>query len=171
MVPYALAALALAVAILFLKLASDHKSILDASVRGAIVARVQSLRADQPAAWGKMNAGEMLKHLRGAMEMATGALDIPDSPRRFLRVFPLKQLIVFILPFPKGAPTAPQLVTTGAAIDFEAEKAAVVALIGSFHEASPQPWPEHPAFGELGREGWGTLAWKHADHHLKQFGA
>ncbi|WP_424351099.1 DUF1569 domain-containing protein [Lutimonas sp.] len=28
----------------------------------------------------------------------------------------------------------------------------------------------HPFFGELNREEWARLVYKHLDHHLKQFG-
>jgi hypothetical protein len=28
----------------------------------------------------------------------------------------------------------------------------------------------HPFFGPLTHAGWGRLAWKHLDHHLRQFG-
>ena len=29
---------------------------------------------------------------------------------------------------------------------------------------------EHPKFGPLTQSEWGRLAWKHRDHHLRQFG-
>ena len=28
----------------------------------------------------------------------------------------------------------------------------------------------HPAFGPLNPREWGRIAWKHLDHHLRQFG-
>ena len=28
----------------------------------------------------------------------------------------------------------------------------------------------HPAFGKLSPRAWGVLAWRHTDHHLRQFG-
>ena len=31
-------------------------------------------------------------------------------------------------------------------------------------------WPEHPAFGSLTHRAWGVLKYRHADHHLRQFG-
>ena len=31
-------------------------------------------------------------------------------------------------------------------------------------------WPDHPAFGSITGEAWGVLAYRHTDHHLKQFG-
>ncbi|MEK7381556.1 MAG: DUF1569 domain-containing protein [Gemmatimonadota bacterium] len=29
----------------------------------------------------------------------------------------------------------------------------------------------HPAFGSMTKSSWGILAYKHIDHHLRQFGA
>lgn len=31
--------------------------------------------------------------------------------------------------------------------------------------------PVHPAFGRMRRADWGIWAWRHLDHHLRQFGA
>jgi len=31
--------------------------------------------------------------------------------------------------------------------------------------------PSHPLFGPLTWQEWGVTTYKHADHHLKQFGA
>ena len=35
---------------------------------------------------------------------------------------------------------------------------------------SDAEWQEHPAFGRLARRAWGVLAYRHLDHHLRQFG-
>ena len=31
-------------------------------------------------------------------------------------------------------------------------------------------WPDHPAFGSMTERDWGVLAYRHADHHFRQFG-
>jgi hypothetical protein len=31
-------------------------------------------------------------------------------------------------------------------------------------------WPEHPAFGHLTHRAGGVVEYRHADHHLRQFG-
>lgn len=165
---YLLAALALAAGLVLLSLALRHQTLLRPGVERELQDRLAKLSPDSPRRWGRMSPGQMLRHLAGAIRMATGDLEIArrSSP---LRLFPLKQLIIFVLPFPPGAPTAPALVVNGE-VDFEAERGTVAELLGAFARRDLGAWPEHPVFGALNREQWGVLVWKHADHHFRQFG-
>jgi hypothetical protein len=132
--------------------------------------RVATLRADAPARWGKFNAPQMVCHLTDAARMAMGELQVP-SKKLPIRYFPLKQLILYALPFPKGAPTAPALIgrmaTTWSSERVELE----LALDRFVAQRTRQQWPEHPAFGPLSRAAWGVLVYKHTNHHLRQFDA
>ena len=88
-----------------------------------------------------------------------------------LRYWPIKQLVIYVLPFPKGAPTAPELLARCDKADLEIEQAAFRALAAAVAaKPATDAWPEHPAFGALTHKAWGVLAWRHADHHLRQFG-
>ena len=111
----------------------------------------------------------MLAHLVDWMEMASGQL--PTAPRRRLLRYPgVKHLVIYWLPFPKGVPTAPELVARTPS-DWSAECTALSRHLESFVEMeSGFAWPEHPAFGMLTPKAWGTLAYRHIDHHLRQFG-
>jgi hypothetical protein len=112
----------------------------------------------------------MLAHLNDALRMTSGELRIP--PRNMvLRHWPVKQLVIYVLPFPKGAPTAPQLLARCDKAELEVERAAFRTLAAAVAAKPPSDsWPEHPAFGALTYKAWGVLAWRHADHHLRQFG-
>lgn len=168
MLLYVVVAAGLTIALLLLSLAMKHKSLLDPAVEQEMLRRLDALTAGSTGRWGKMTASQMLKHVSGALRMATGDLEIP--PRKTpLKFFPLKQLIVFVLPFPKGAPTAPALISRED-VPFEAERATVRDLLSAFPKRQIENWPPHPAFGALNREQWGILAWKHVDHHFRQFG-
>jgi hypothetical protein len=162
------AALLLVLALGLFAMAERHKTLLDPAVERELQGRLRSLAADKQGRWGRMTAGQMLRHVASALRMATGDLAVP--PRRTpLRLFPIKQLIVFVLPFPHGAPTAPSLVVKDA-VDFDQERQTVADLLASFASRNLATWPDHPAFGPLNRDQWGVLAWKHVDHHLRQFG-
>lgn len=146
-------------------------SILKDSDRSAIVSRLQSLSASSVGQWGSMDVAAMLQHLRLSAEMALGELTMPSSNKRAFQVFPLKHLILYVLPFPKGAPTAPAL-KPGLETPLEQERTALLSLLeriasGPDHGAGPS----HPLFGPLTWRQWGVLTYKHADHHLRQFGA
>jgi hypothetical protein len=146
-------------------------SILKESDRAALASRMRRLSDSSTARWGKMSVTEMLHHLRLSGQMAVGELEVADANKRAFQRFPLKHLILYVLPFPKGAPTAAELLPDAAAT-FEEERAAVLALLDQIG-VGPQDGagPAHPLFGPMSRREWGTVTYKHVDHHLKQFGA
>jgi hypothetical protein len=118
-----------------------------------------------------MDAKAMLAHLRLSALMALGELPVACKSKRAFQVFPIKHLILHVVPFPKSAPTAPELLVPNvASIDaIRSELASLVERIG----AGPREGegPVHPLFGRLSFGEWGVATYKHADHHLRQFGA
>ena len=147
------------------------RSILNENDRASIVSRMRSLSPSSAARWGSMDVTGMLQHLRLSAQLALGELAVPPKNKRAFQVFPLKHLILYVLPFPKGAPTAAEL-KPKAATEFEEERARLQELlerIGTGHRDGMGP--AHPLFGPLSRHEWGVATYKHSDHHLKQFGA
>lgn len=145
------------------------KTIFDEQQRNALLTRVDRVTADLRPQWGKMNAEQMLAHLVESMRMAAGELYC--QPKKLpIRFAPLRQLVVYWLPWPKGSPTAPELLPPDrrAIEDSKRELVRLVGLVGG--RGKEKNWPYHPAFGNLGRRGWGALGWRHLDHHLRQFG-
>ena len=145
-------------------------SILNESDRAEILRRVRSLSASYNARWGTMNVVGMLQHLHLSERMTTGELEVPSANKSAFHYFPLKHLLLYVLPFPKGAPTAPALKPV-AASTFEAERTALLELLERIGTGpSDGNGPEHPLFGPMTWREWGAVTYKHADHHLKQFG-
>lgn len=145
-------------------------SILDEGRLEALCGRLATLRPDSQARWGRMNAGSMLAHLSLSARMALGELEVASKSKRVFQVFPLKHLILYVVPFPKGAPTAPELLA-GAAGAFEADRQALVELVQRIGTGPREgAGPAHPLFGPLSRAEWGAATHKHMDHHLRQFG-
>jgi hypothetical protein len=145
------------------------KTLWNEADREVIDARLARLAADTPARWGRMRAPQMLAHLTQSMRMATGELAVKPKSL-FIRHTPFKQLIIYVLPFPKGTPTAPELLARTPE-EWGSELSALRASIDAF-TARPRElsWPDHPAFGRLSPAQWGVLQYRHADHHLRQFG-
>ena len=75
----------------------------DSTVRNTFADRSARLAADTKPGWGKMNAAAMMAHLNDSYRMCLGELPV-KSKNLFLRYTPIRQLIIFALPFPKGAP-------------------------------------------------------------------
>lgn len=152
-------------------------SVLNEGDRAALAGRLRSLSASSTGRWGSMDVVGMLQHLRLAALMAVGDLQVPSANKRAFQMFPLKHLIIYVLPFPKGAPTAPELKPTAAeskaqiAASFEAERTALLELLERIGTGVRDgAGPDHPLFGPLSRREWGVATYKHTDHHLKQFG-
>ena len=137
--------------------------------RRIIGERIRRLAPGSAPLWGRMNAPQMVVHLTDAVRMATGELPVKskESPVRFT---PLKQLLLYVLPFPKGLPTARELITRAPA-EWSGEVSTLFSAIESFaaYDAA-KLWPDHPIFGAMSRRDWGVLAHRHFDHHLRQFG-
>ncbi len=145
------------------------KSMWQAEARRDLTERVARLTPDTRPSWGRMNAPQVVAHLTQAMRMATGELrtEPKSSPLRFT---PLKQLVIYVLPWPQGTPTAPELLA-GVPTTWDADVAGLCALIDTFGSLErDRQWPVHPAFGKLSAKTWGALGWRHVDHHLRQFG-
>lgn len=137
--------------------------------RAELLRRFASLTDDHAGRWGRMTPAQMVRHIAYALRMATGERPVPlrNSP---LKYFPLKQLVLYVFPFPRGAPTAPELVVKDS-LRVAEERPALEAAVEAFLARDPAgAWPGHPVFGTMSGEAWGALAWKHADHHLQQFG-
>jgi hypothetical protein len=142
----------------------------DAASRRAICDRINRLTPEAQARWGKFTAAQMVAHLNDAMRMATG--ELPVAPKKIaIRYFPLKQLILYVFPFPKGAPTAPELLARCNAADLQTELAQFATIAErTAAKSGSDRWPDHPAFGPLSHKAWGKLIHKHTEHHLRQFG-
>ena len=146
------------------------KSIWQDEARQELNDRVGALTPDRGAVWGKFTAPKMVCHLADSLKMAMGDLKVP-SKHLPIRYTPLKQLIIYLAPFPKGSPTAPQLLTR-APQEWGRDVGDVQALLARAGSArTTDSWPEHPVFGTLSKRAWGVLIYRHMDHHLRQFGA
>jgi hypothetical protein len=145
-------------------------SILNDVDRTAICQRISSVTSASVPGWGRMDAKAMLTHLRQSALMGLGELPVACKSKRAFQVFPIKHLILHVVPFPKGAPTAPELLVPDAAsVDaIRPELVSLLERIGAGPRAGDGP--VHPLFGRLSFREWGVATYKHTDHHLLQFG-
>ena len=133
--------------------------------------RLDALGPDAAARWGRMDCPQMLAHLTDGLRMALGELLVTTKGPGMLRLPPIRHAVIYWLPFPKSAPTAPELLSRRAT-DCQAECADLKHLLERMAAMEgAREWPEHPAFGRMTSRDWGTLVHRHVDHHLRQFGA
>lgn len=145
-------------------------SLWDEARRHELLGRLDHLTPEVPARWGRFTAPAMLAHVNDSLRMPLGEVT-PAEKKVPIRYFPLKQLIIYALPFPKGVPTAPMLLArTGTAV-FGDEVQAFRQILQRLGDRARQTrWPNHPAFGAMSRRDWGVLGYRHVDHHFTQFG-
>jgi hypothetical protein len=145
------------------------KSIFNPAVHRELQDRVQRLTPQQQPHWGTMSAAQMVAHLTDSLKMASGELEV--APKNVaIRFSPLKELVLYVLPIPKGLPTAPELIARKPD-DWTAEIASLREQLNGLVERGAEALaPSHPAFGTLSPKQWGVLVYRHMDHHLRQFG-
>ena len=103
--------------------------------------------------------------------MAAGRAPSGQQEQASLSGVPNQHLILHVVPFPKGAPTAPELLIPDAA-PVDAIRSELMSLVERIGSGPREGYgPVHPLFGRLSFREWGVLMHKHADHHLRQFGA
>ncbi|MHB8839837.1 MAG: DUF1569 domain-containing protein [Gemmatimonadaceae bacterium] len=146
------------------------KTIHDAAARHALMARLDRLEPITPARWGRFTAPKMVAHLISAVRMALG--EEPAAPiRSYLGNRVVRWLVIYVAPWPKGAPTAPEMLARAP----ESWAADIATLKSALDQAAANgqhgTWAPHPAFGTLSGGDWGVLLHKHVHHHLTQFGA
>ena len=145
-------------------------NIWNDSDRAELVRRALTLTPAHTARWGTFSVGGMLAHLNDSTRMASGELLVTGKAPAFLKWRFVRYLFIYVLPMPKGAPTAPELLGRTAAADVVSEQQQFETLFDALARRESLA-ASHPAFGAMSRDDWGALVHKHVDHHLRQFGA
>ncbi len=148
----------------------EVKNLFDPAVKQEIIERINTLTPQSPRQWGKMDVSQMLAHLQQPLEVALGIRTIKGSFFMNLILPLFKKTLWDDKPWKKGLPTDATYITIGELKEFVAEKAKLLELVSRFEEKDVN-LEKHPVFGRMNKEQWSKSAWKHIDHHLKQFGA
>jgi hypothetical protein len=151
------------------------RTIADPVVLRDLSVRLSRLTPDTSRRWGTLTAHEMLCHLGDATAMV-----LRDRPRIVPvdgRPRPLRRGLGLWSPlrWPHGLRTSPHYDphTLGSRpADFDRDRARVVdglERLGTASTGVPLE-PAHGFFGRMSRRDWQRWAWKHTEHHLRQFG-
>lgn len=147
-------------------------NIFTKPVAEQMVQRIEALRPDTQAKWGKMTVDQMLAHCSVSYEMAfENKHKKPGAFARFLLKSFVKNTVVNEKPYGKGGRTAPAFVIADHR-NFEAEKNRLVAYIRKTADLGEAHFDgkESLSFGVLTKTEWNNMFYKHLDHHLNQFG-
>lgn len=145
------------------------KTIFDKATRDELITRIQSLKADTPSQWGKMNVYQTVKHCRLWEQMIIG--EYPNKRMLIGKIFgkiALKKILKDDSPMGKNTPTTPELRAAETTGDFEGERSKWIALLEGHADYKNRGFV-HPFFGEMTDDQIGLMSYKHTDHHLRQF--
>jgi len=149
------------------------KTIRDEKCRGELIARLEKLTGDEKPAWGKMTLEQMLSHLVQSGDMPFETV-MGDHSNVFSRTL-LKPLVLYVLPIPKDVKVGPELDQQQDGRKPQGIGVDKAAAIESVHRLGTLPENHdclgHPFFGKMSAKQWAVMAYKHIDHHLRQFGA
>lgn len=149
------------------------KTVFDKTSRDNLVDRIAALDENNTAEWGKMNVYQMVRHCSLFEEWVLGKND-PVYKQAFLgKIFGkmvLKGMVKDDSPIKRNMPTTDDLKIKETTGDLGSEKTKWIALIEHYEHYS-NPEFIHDFFGKMTIEQIGILAYKHTDHHLRQFSA
>lgn len=147
------------------------KNIFDQTSREELITRISNLKEGTDAQWGKMNLYQMLKHCTMWDEWILGKNNYVYKQAFIGFIFgkiALKRMIKDEKPFDRNVPTSPELKVKETTGNITAEKQKWVELIREYEHYS-NPGFIHDFFGKMTADQVGILAYKHTDHHLRQF--
>ena len=151
------------------------KTIFDSVVNDEVISRIQWLTADNKGQWGKMNVFQMSRHCNLWSEWVLGkGIYTNHTYRQDLlgKIFgkwALKANTKSDKPMGKNMPAGMLVVKSTEVGDLDAEKERWLQNIAGFRSFSNNRFV-HDFFGKMSTEQIGIFAYKHFDHHLRQFG-
>lgn len=147
------------------------KTLFHKATANDIIERVNRLQPDKKAIWGEMNATEMLLHSNLCNEEIFQP--VTSAKTTTFKQYMLRILALYIAPnFKKGIKGDAKKETVGRidVKEFEQQRQRFIELINRFPNHKGDLTLPHIAFGNISTKEWGIAAYKHMDHHLRQFG-
>ena len=147
------------------------KNLFDQEAYDEVLRRLELLQSDSPARWGKMNVSQMMAHCIVPIKVALGEQQVKRTLVGLMFGKMGKRMVLKDEPFRQGLPTDPSFVIKYQP-DFNEKKQELKTSIEKLLTTDKKAMEQrpHPFFGRMTIEEWGTLGYKHLDHHLRQFG-
>ena len=144
-------------------------------LRNRFVPLLQQLPSDTKAAWGKMTVQQMIEHFADSVRIASGKVmhsDVLTPPENLDR---MRAFLESEKPFRENTPNAlmpeiPAPVRNPSKADAVKELKTEIDFFFSVFEKNNLQVTRNPFFGDLSYEQNVQLLYKHAVHHLKQYG-
>ncbi len=161
--------------LLYRKIKLKHnrlKTLFDLSARKELIQRIHLLSEKSTPLWGKMNVYQMTKHNTYWNSWVLGKGDFVYKQEFLGKIFgkmALKNTTKDDKPIGKNLPTGIAFTVKETEGDVNEQKELWANLIADFEYFSNKEFI-HDFFGKMSKEQIGIFAYKHSDHHLRQFG-
>jgi hypothetical protein len=148
------------------------KTVFDKATRDNLIRRIQALDDPRSAQWGKMNLFQMVRHCALWEGWIQG-----KPPREYRQELlghlfggmALRNMAKDDKPLARNVPTGRDFKIRETEGDLAAERRRWAEMVAGYEHYS-NPGFIHDFFGRMTVEQVGQLAYKHNDHHLRQFG-
>lgn len=136
---------------------------------------LRQIRSDQQPEWGKMTLQQMIEHFSDSVRIASGKTahtDILTPPENLQR---MRDFVMSDKPFRENTPNPLMPETPAPVVNLSVEEAIAELQqeLNDFFtvfEQNKMQVTRNPFFGDLNFEQNVQLLYKHAVHHLRQFG-
>jgi Protein of unknown function (DUF1569) len=140
-----------------------------------LLERLERVTPETARVWGTMTPHQMVCHLNDSFKLSMGERSAVDISTPLTRTV-VKWIAIYTpLPWPKGLTTLPEVnqqIGGTAPIEFWRDRDALVRTMTRFSAAERDfEWSTHPIFRRMSEREWQRWGYRHADHHLRQFGA
>jgi hypothetical protein len=147
----------------------------EAFLKNELIPLLKTLQPGQKGQWGKMDGQQMVEHLRDVFKVANGKIVLPlvnTDPARLERD---RAFIMTDMPFRENTrvpvmPEEPRPHKYPSIDEAIAKLKPELEEVFTVYAGDPQKTTHNPMFGELNYEQQVNLLYKHAMHHLRQFG-
>jgi len=145
------------------------KTIFDKTTRDELIIRINTLNENRTTQWGRMNVYQMVKHCKLWEEMMSGKIKCKRIfLGRLIGRMALKNAVKDDTPMMRNAVTSPELKVKELSGDLASARMEWISLLEEYAHFSNRDFV-HPFFGKMTKEQIGYHAYKHTDHHLRQF--
>jgi len=142
----------------------------DAAARTSVRQRLERLTPNAPRKWGRMTPHQMVCHLTDGYRMSVGERTPAPVHNFFTRTVVKFVALHTPMTWPKGVKTVPEADQEQGGTkpaEWDRDLAELLRRVDAF---TPVDGRNHSIFGPLTGSEWNVWAFRHADHHLRQFG-
>jgi len=151
--------------------------LLSPATLASLERRLRALHPGARRRWGTMSPAQAVEHLAESYRARVEGRALPRRGNLLHRTLLRWLLLHTPLRWPRGRPRTPAPAAPEGGGErpadphFGARIEELCALLRAFSAlGSRMHRVEHPLFGRISAGEWATWAYRHADHHLRQFG-